>query len=404
MKSTQKLNSSGSVLIIFVLLLLAVALGVIGTLFYFHLKTPSQPQTLVQTPIISPTPIASFQPISSSGKSYPIIKTYRQPANPATLELYQLTQPIGIIGTPIKLGVYGGGSLGQGENNPLVSPDLGKIAYFGQDGLHITTGDGKQNQLISDQIKDGYFTGWSHDSKKLLVYGQPVLKSPFPSSYDGYGVGSDPDHPLDYEGYASSFYLVDTEKGTIFGLSNLADVRGWIDNDHLLITKPDSKTENFTTYSVKADGYKADIPNLDSYFGFQESFSQDGKKWAITLANTGDNSSNSSFSRIVLADFPKIEGNLIDSGTWAEVQQPVISPDGTKVAYVKNSQTAFWQNGQTKTLVSNSTNSRPIIWADETHFIYNVWANSTSNASIYLYETESGKTQTLYQAPPDKSP
>lgn len=61
------------------------------------------------------------------------------------------------------------------------------------------------------------------------------------------------------------------------------------------------------------------------------------------------------------------EGEVIESGGWADFQSPIFSPEGTKIAYAKGSPISYtvWvydTNSKKKTKYSEG---RPEVWIDE---------------------------------------
>jgi hypothetical protein len=349
MKQKYLNNSHGFASVFFILIAFLAFFAVAFFLASQKQKPVVTYGTNSQTPPPLPTPIATFEPISSQGQSYPLIsKDFK------SFHLSQLNDPS--KGTKlIPISHSGSGSLGFGEDDPLASPDFGKVAYFGKEGLHIVTGDGKTDKLVSDQIKLGYFSGWSHDSNKLLVYGEPTPVTTENTTCEGCFYPDYESSPSAYLGYRPDFYLIDTQKGTITPEKKIKNYQKWIDNDQILVSNDTSKPLNLWVYSISGNKETTTIPDLNNIDNLQSSFSQDGKKWTMTQASI------SGGSRIILADFPKADGTLIDQGGWAYVQFPLISPDGTNIIYLRpapdgtDGWVVLWENGMVHDLV----NGRP---------------------------------------------
>lgn len=287
-----------------------------------------------------------------------------------------------------------------GSTLPEPAPNFKKIAFIENGMFGLISADGKHITRLPKELKAEYITAWSPDSKKLIVYSS---KQSLEDIFGGYGV--DYNKQYDPQKLPGGFYLLDTEKGSITALEPINSFVNWVGNEKILAlfssqSYKEIPIEHYILFDLNT--FKADAKILESkfegYFGKQLSFSADGKKWAISLGNTG-NPQGASYSNIILADFPDTKGSVIDEGTWAEVQGPIISPDGRRIIYVNHRGGSFWEttlwDGQSKKLL---TSGSPHIWLNNDQFIMTRIETQEDKTltRVFLFDIPSGNEQQLY--------
>ena len=347
--TSQKKNSyqNGMILIGLIILFTGAAL------FYFIKPNPKQqsfiqeninrdigdPKQVVTQASDDKLDLTDFnQAVSESEKSYAVVDQEKV-----------VLIPLDGSGETISLDFdsgYGSGASGFGSSDPLAAPDFKKIALIDkQSKLHLVTADGKSETKVSDQLTVDYISGWSSDSKKLIfhVYVNTLESQLFPM-----GPGwEEPDQiSLDKGQHSEGFYVLDLEAQTLTDLNVLGEFafKSWIDESRILITLGGYQDEKIVVFNLET--YVTDVKmmrdGLHKDFATQYDFSQDGSKWALTWhGGTNDTTSAS----IILADFPSVTGKTLMEANFAQIQGPVISPDGLKVAFrgydVLNGPTVF---------------------------------------------------------------
>ncbi len=289
-----------------------------------------------------------------------------------------------------------GGALYLGDVSPQSSPDLKKAAYISKDNqLKIISADGKSEIELPDNLLVSYISGWSPDSKKLIVYSQE-------SSYiGGEGAATTPTPRPATKYLPSGFYLLDLEKGEGKLLAELKGVDKWINNEKVL-TVTSGEKDQFAIFNIKTGHLDTSTLKglFDQYFGVQTNFNHDGKLWALTLGNTGNDPSKPSSSLIVLAQFPKIEGITIDSGRWADVQMPKLSPNADNLIYIRAERNSGEDEQDAIYLNQNSINTRltkgyPLMWTDNNNFIYSYNPNYPQLQQYYIFDISTKSSRRL---------
>lgn len=350
-----------------------------------HGKTENRIQSTPGNPL-------AFTPLLKvKQKSFPIIVDDK-------LILLNISQPGQTsINTGIK--VFGGGSsIYQGASDPLPSPDLTKIAYISDGKLGLITADGKSKIELPLNFKVSYLTAWSPDSKKLLISvpGQNLL-----TASEGMGGLAD-EIKFDKDSYAGGFYLVDTEIGKVT-LTPLIGGMSFMDNNNILATLENYGSVGNTNYILfNTETFTANTKILrDSfkdYFYPQISFNQYGKKWAFSIGNTGNEANQVSSSKIIVANFPSLNGQILEQGTWAEYQFPMLSPTGKNVVYTNHIPPVDWNlivwDGQSKRRIEGNNKFR--IWVDDDRFIYSQSIGQTTiNQKYYLYDLKTSQSTSI---------
>lgn len=343
--------------------------------------------------------VATFNPLPETTlQSYPILQDGLLVLSPIN------TEDKTAIPTDVKVA---GVLLGYARINgiattiPDPSPDLKKIAYITDNSLWIMTADGKNKVNIPNLVVDS-IRSWAPDSKKLIV------TSPLETldSLVIYGMGEPeikPNTTFPINRMRGGNYLVDIEKGEVTSLypTDSAYLVYWIGPNKLLIET--SSSSNSQVYIFDITNFTGDAQTFSTlakdYFGRHFSADSSGKKWAVSVGNTGDDASNPanvSSSNIVIADFPSLQGTTVEQGTWAQVQAPNISPSGTKVMYVAHFDlTTQWHiriwDGVNKLQVENA---RPVMWVDDNQFIYESILEEQKN-KLFLHNLQTNITTPL---------
>ncbi|MCL4208633.1 hypothetical protein KJZ63_03310 [Patescibacteria group bacterium] len=337
----------------------------------------------------------------STFASYPLVKDGK-------LFFIPITSGIGAFSPSIEVS-WGGGAYGLGSSDPIASPDNQKIALIesGTGNLLLVTADGKQQVRVSNQMNVSYISGWSPDSNKLIVYATaPTVKSLFVPE------GPVPEESipliqkLSPSSLATGYYLVDLNSNNVEHLSYLdgSNFITWVDANNILLNLEYSGKKyvvlNLKTYEANAELVgKA----LDPYFGEQISFSSTGEMWALTLAPTELMNGESSESKIVLAAFPSVTGEVIGEGKFAQVQGPHISPNGKKVIFqgydvVNGPNFVYYYDGSETTKLFEGL---PRKWVNDDKFIYTVSSevgatNPSFTQSVYVYDTTTNQSTLLF--------
>lgn len=345
---------------------------------------------------------SSFIPLNKSTfASYPLVKDNK-------LFFIPITSGIGAFSPSIEVS-WGGGAYGLGSSDPIASPDNQKIALIesGTGNLLLVTADGKQQVRVSNQINVSYISGWSPDSNKLIVYATaPTVKSLFVPE------GPVPEESISLvqklspSSLATGYYLVDLNSNQVEYLSYLdgSNFITWVDGDNILLNLEYSG-KKYVVLNLKTHEANAELVGkaLDPYFGEQISFSSTGEMWALTLAPTELMNGESSESKIVLATFPSVTGQIIGEGKFAQVQGPHISPNGKKVVFqgydvVNGPNFVYYYDGNETTRLFEGL---PRKWVNDDKFIYTVSSevgatNPSFTQSVYVYDTTTNQSTLLF--------
>lgn len=264
--------------------------------------------------------VTSWNKLEGTTQGYPII-------NPTDkkLKIFDITnktlKDTGIIAAE------GQGELYLGNSDPLLSPNLLFTAYIDNEShdVEIISNGTLNKRKLTNTGDVTYLTAWSPDSTQLIYY---IRRDTLHNRKDG----PTPWETVEYfkEQPSDGFFSVNIETGTVTRLAALDWFIGFAGNTSI-ITKTHEDSDKLAIFDTKE--VLADFTYVKDTFPFgtsQFSVSADGRKWAFT---TSDNPTKD--AKIVIADFPLKDGEVSDGGDWAEVQNPVIAPDGTQVVYQK---------------------------------------------------------------------
>jgi hypothetical protein len=235
---------------------------------------------------------------------------------------------------------------------------------------------------------------WSKDKKQLIFtinsgdpeMGMPVQRSESESSFLTTLLGD---------------YLVDFQKGKIKKLDipdNLQTKMIPI-HDTLFLVIRDNVSEEGHTSAIETLGILNTnnltinyIHNLQGNYG-QYSIDELGDKWSFQMGPF-----DYAYSAIIYAEFPFLEGEIIEKGNWVEFQWPLISPDGSKVIFLKASNPSgnafsLWlydhNNGSKRKIVEEAL--WPEAWVDNESFIFQRFGESQGVSYLidrYLYSLQ----------------
>ena len=219
----------------------------------------------------------------------------------------------------------GAAASGFGNSGPLHSKDLFYTAFIdGPTGdLWIISNETFEKKRATYTGGVSYISEWSPDSRKIVFYTQ---RETLQTRRDG---------PIPWEGgetftqqRLSGFMLFDIYTGELTVLSPIDHFVSFV-GPNAIISKSTDMSDRLVLFTL--DTFEADYGLISETFGFgsnQFSLSPSGKHWAFTYSKKPTDDANIMYSK-----FPAKEGKTLDSGSWAEVQWPKISPDGTKLIY-----------------------------------------------------------------------
>jgi hypothetical protein len=308
---------------------------------------------------------------------------------------------------------WGGGWLGHGVTDAVAAPDLTKTALITKTGeFRVVNSEGKLIMSAGSALKADYITAWAPDSSGVIIHVNA------PTFYDSVvPMGPVPDYEIPKTAQfepglgVSGFYWIDLANKKFMALAPLekSSVLEWIDRDRLLVSVMPEGTskEIFATFNLQT--FQADIapykPVFENLFGPQMSFGTLGKKWAVTISRNAQGGAGTDTTKIILADFPSLNGVVVDEAPFAFKQQPILSPDETKVVYqghdeVNGPNFVYYFDGQKSEKLFEGI---PQMWINDQVFMYAVFApthsNNLSNATAYYkYDTTTKKTTELYKA------
>lgn len=322
-----------------------------------------------------------FAIIKSEELGFPVIQ------DNGNLSIYSFSKKK-LIPTNIKIANIGFLS-GAGSSAPISSPDFRFSVFIDAEkrDLWVLSNETlEKNQVTKNGEIADYIAGWSPDSKKIIYVtgynevaklgggdGEKIVKSkPILSS-------------------SGKYYLFDLTTGTSELLPiKLMQLQGFLDNNRILIRNIDRLGETGKQIlALNMNTLKTDSSVMPGIYGPEISQFDIGdglKKWTFTLENHFTVQGESS---IVVADFPKTEGGLvIDSGKWADLQCPKLSPDSTKVAYIKYGIMVY---DLVNHINQRYTEGRVIRWFDNKNLII----YSTEDKKLYLLNTEDNSRSPL---------
>jgi len=270
---------------------------------------------------------------------------------------------------------WGGGSYGQGEDRPLPSPDGKFIAFINHEDSHlyILPSGASEAVKITDYSVD-YLNSWSTDSSKILYYSN---QNNLNISKEPEGMGYLPPWETNvsfHKGAGLGFHYFNIENGQDTFLYPLLTADKFIDKNRILVEMNHNEDKSQRLVLFNVDTFTADFATVNyplKSFSRQMSFSADGKYWATSFGNT-DSGVNIAFSK-----FPNQNEVIVDTGSWAFVQRPLLNSSGKYLAYTKRgdqikqgqyvgqypNKTIVWDTVSKK--IVTEQNGYPTYWVDE---------------------------------------
>jgi hypothetical protein len=297
----------------------------------------------------------------------------------------------------------GGGSWGFGQENPLPSPDGKLIVFINKEDnncLYLLTA-GSQQALKITNYPVRYLNSWSSDSSKILFYTDTnnlVTRKDVQNEMGGGPYPTWETSETFIKGFAPGFHSFDISNGLDIYLYPISSAEKYIDQNRILVDVNqygDEKKKRFVLFNV--DTFTADFSTVNyeiKDFALQNSFTNDGNFWAI---NTDDGNPENG-SKIIFAKFPSKQGDIVDSGSWAQVQRPLLNSNGKYLAYTKKGEliregvytdkTIIWDSSTQK--VIKELDGFPQYWVNNTILTRVVeLENSSNNVSHYnLFNVE----------------
>lgn len=370
----------------FVLLLL-VGVGVSGYFLGSRSAAPYQcPQSCLPQPAVKDgEKTTSWKKPVSNQKGLPILADKDE--GKGSLLIYSLTSEK--VNPTDKIVVGQGGTSGLGESNPLSSPDLLYTAYIEKASLNLFLLS--NDTLEAKQITAGggvrYISGWSPNSQKIIYY---VQKDTITSQTEG--MGGPPEKVNFSPKLDSGFFLFNIDSGETKKLYPVEYFEEFIDNDRLLVRTTDSYYKgHLVVFDVNT--FEANYTFVKEEFGFgagQFNFTPDGKKWVYLLSRNPTTDAN-----IIYTLFPAKEGEEVETGKWGELNFPVFSPSGTKIAYFKEGSvwvynlTTKEKKGYIKALLT-------LLWINEGKLLTRDYDPSQGKWLYYLLDLASGISTQIY--------
>ncbi len=303
---------------------------------------------------------------------------------------------------------WGGGESGMGEDTPQVSPDGKYIAFINRSDnyrLYILAAGSNEAIKITDYGVN-HINSWSSDSSKILVYSQPnnlVISK----QSDGMGETIPWETNVDFDKKTTpGFHSFDVNTGVDTFLYPLLTAEKFIDKSRVLVEMQQEDGNNRRLVLFDVDTFEADFSTVNypiKSTNLQSTFSADGKWWARAT----DSGYSGGEVKIVLSMFPNDEGEVIDTGAWAFVQWPIVSPDGKYVAYLKRGEqikegqyagqfadnTIVWDTA-TKKIIKTLKGTLKY-WVDKETLLVGVSEYGSNFDSFSAFDLFNAKTQTI---------
>lgn len=292
-----------------------------------------------------------------------------------------------------------GFAAGFGSTGPKASPDLLYTVFIDQKtkNLWLLSNETLKAKQISQNGGVSYIPGWSPNSTKIIYQ---IAADSITSRTQGMG---NPESKVMFSpNLDSGFFMFDINSGKTKKLYPVEYFETFIDNERILV-RTSEQGNNDRLIIFNTNTFEADYGFVKETFGFganQFTFSKDGNKWAYTLSRNPTTDAN-----IIYADFPNKEGKEIDSGTWSEVQFPLIYLDGTKIAFSRRDGYpepgsriyAVWvYDASSKEKKKYDVEGWADTWVDKNTLIVKASNASKKENFIYLLDLESGNSTKIY--------
>lgn len=326
-KSTQKTKNN-----LIIIVIVVVFIGSVVGAFYLGKSLPAVQSNSQSSSKTDGERSKAWEKLASSEKAFPI-QTYKDKNSPGVWKLYSLSKNKLLSLDTVELTPNGGSYAGSGSSDPIASPNLLYTAFVGKDSnLWLLSNETLQTQQLTTTGFVGSIIGWSPDSTKITFnHAQDTIanRTNVPHAPTTSKLSFKPQSDV-------GLHQISVETGDTTPLAAIEYSDGYINNDTLLV-RPDSDSASrlivFNTKTLEAD--QSSIKLQPNFGTNQFSFSRDGKKWAY-LNSLDPQQPTEGGVTIVFGSFPQTASTVIETGSWAELQWPRFSPNGTKIVYQKS--------------------------------------------------------------------
>lgn len=306
------------------------------------------------------------------------------------------------VKTPNKTLSYGGGASGLGEDKLIVSPDTKYSAFIDESSQNVKIMSNKtgETSAIPNSKDVTYLTAWTGNSKMLIYYLKGDTIRTKNEGMGGIGAYKNPVTFIKNQNIPG-FHIFNIEDGVdavLYPIENVITTAS-----KKILTRGTDYTKD-RIYIFDPDNFNLDLniikDNFDDYATGQFTVDNNGVYWAFT--NSNHPSGNDPDAEIIYAKFPEKNGKIIASGRWAQVQQPLISPNGKLVAYIQRNTDPngkydvylFDSNKEERRVIANDAYTRQ--WINDHLIVVEHYRNSANiygqTSSIELIDLATSQT------------
>jgi hypothetical protein len=354
------------------------------------------------SPYVTRTHVAGWHMPSSLKQGVPVVTALSAGTQPlaSTMYIYDFNAGTSRLGdTNI---FQGSSSAAYGGNAPIPSPDFLHTAYIDSSGtLYIISNETLEKQPVYQEGENSLsVVAWSPHSRKLIFSLRP------PEDQGG---------PLPHSQADDSYYVLDTSDGSLVAIPasggvtlgqfiNETHVIAYVTvGEHTITTAIDLDTLHMdqTLFNQKL-GFTIEQDNVFSALRYVFSTDRtkvtynDSRMDSESYVNPPPGLKKGGESYIVLGDFKSGTKTVLAKGVWAQYQQTIISPDGTKVAYEEMPRpgpapSRFWvydaSTGESRVYEYDA--SRIIEWLNDDKLLF-ISYSRTSSPSTRVLDTNTG--------------
>nr|MBI5455660.1 hypothetical protein [Candidatus Levybacteria bacterium] len=258
-----------------------------------------------------------------------------------------------------------GAAVGFGNTHPLASYNFKYTAYIdNQNNIRLLDNDSLKSMLVANINKstEVFITDWSPDSRYLIYF-------LFTGSFQG---------GISFEGPNLEYFSYNLETKETKRLP--IDFYGSFINNKEILSKPTNDKNSFVSLNI--ENFKFNLIQINDVQYGNFSITKDGKFWAFQKYI------NSQWE-LFYAQFPQSNVNrFIIGGTT-----PLISPQGTNVAYVKNDSVWIY-SAKTKQSIKYF-DGRAVQWLNENILIINSNYSSGTDGDFYILNLNSNSKEKI---------